>query len=300
MLFSFRSVFRRRVAGVLAFCVLASACLASQAARLTKPGPNDHYVAESVASLLKIDHLRRRPLDAEISEHCFKSFLKEIDPMKMYFYQSDYDEFAQSKDKLAEEIEKGDISFAYTLYNRFLDRIDERVKMIDQILATKQDFTKDEEMVVDKDAVQYSKTPDEAYERWRKRIKYDLLLLRPTRPRRRRQGGHSEGKTPEARLSRRYHSFAKRMRQTDGDELLEMYLTSLTTSTIRTRLHVAESLENFEIMMQLKLEGIGASLQSTDGYTVVSKIIPGGAPKRKAAQAGGQDHRRRPGRRARS
>ena len=29
--------------------------------------------------------------------------------------------------------------------------------------------------------------------------------------------------------------------------------------------------------MSLKLEGIGASLQSDDGYTVVKKIIPGGA-----------------------
>ena len=37
------------------------------------------------------------------------------------------------------------------------------------------------------------------------------------------------------------------------------------------------TLENFDIMMRLKLEGIGASLQSVDGYTVVKKIIPGGA-----------------------
>ena len=37
------------------------------------------------------------------------------------------------------------------------------------------------------------------------------------------------------------------------------------------------SVENFKIMMRLKLEGIGASLQGVDGYTVVKKIIPGGA-----------------------
>ena len=30
-------------------------------------------------------------------------------------------------------------------------------------------------------------------------------------------------------------------------------------------------------MMKLNLEGIGASLQASDGYTVVKKIIPGGA-----------------------
>ena len=103
---------------------------------MTSPGPNDRHVALAVTSLLKHEHLRHRPLDAEVSERCFKTFFKELDPMKMYFYQSDYDEFAKSKDELADQIQKGDIAFAYTVYNRFLDRIDERVKMIDKILAT--------------------------------------------------------------------------------------------------------------------------------------------------------------------
>ena len=68
------------------------------------------------------------------------------------------------------------------------------------------------------------------------------------------------------------------MRQTDDDELLEMYLTSLTTAFDPHTTYMApSSVENFKIMMQLKLEGIGASLQGVDGYTVVKKIIPGGA-----------------------
>ena len=37
------------------------------------------------------------------------------------------------------------------------------------------------------------------------------------------------------------------------------------------------SFENFDIQMSLQLEGIGAALQFDDGYTVVSKLIPGGA-----------------------
>jgi carboxyl-terminal processing protease len=36
-------------------------------------------------------------------------------------------------------------------------------------------------------------------------------------------------------------------------------------------------MENFRILMRLNLEGIGAALQMVDGYTVISKIIPGGA-----------------------
>jgi carboxyl-terminal processing protease len=37
------------------------------------------------------------------------------------------------------------------------------------------------------------------------------------------------------------------------------------------------TLDNFDIMMRLRLEGIGASLQFDDGYTVVKQLIPGGA-----------------------
>ena len=77
--------------------------------------------------------------------------------MKVYFYQSDIDAFNQYKDELADAAQRGDIRFAYTVLNTFLARIDERVKMIDTILATPQNFTIDEEMVIDKDTATYAK-----------------------------------------------------------------------------------------------------------------------------------------------
>ena len=94
-----RSVGRRCIAGVTALLVLVPACLTLQAAQLTKPSANDRHVALAVTSLLKHEHLLRHPLDAEISERCMKTFLQSLDPMKMYFYQSDYDAFAKYKDQ---------------------------------------------------------------------------------------------------------------------------------------------------------------------------------------------------------
>ena len=100
-------------------------------------------------------------------------------------------------------------------------------------------------------------------------------------------------------MSRSYHSLLKRWHQTDSDELLEMYLTALTTSYDPHTTYMSPgSLNNFEIQMRLNLEGIGAALQVTDGYTVVSKIIPGGAAdKDKRLEARGQGRRRGPGQR---
>ncbi len=244
------------------------------------PTAADHNVTIAVTYALPREHLLRHPLDREISQRCFKTFLRELDPMKVYFYQSDVDEFAKSRDVLAAEAsDNGDISFAYRVFDRLLARVDERVKMIDQLLKTPQDFTLDEELVKDKDLATYAKTEAEAWDRWRKRIKYDLLLLKADSadPKAAKKDPF-EGKTPQERLTQRYHSFAKRLHQTSSDELLEMYLTSLTTSLDpHTDYMSPSSLENFEIMMRLNLEGIGASLQGADGYTVVKKIIPGGA-----------------------
>ena len=54
--------------------------------------------------------------------------------MKLYFYQSDIDEFNQKKNDLDDMVGAGDISFAYTVFNRLLKRIDERVALVDELL----------------------------------------------------------------------------------------------------------------------------------------------------------------------
>ena len=240
-----------------------------------EPGSSDRQIALAVTSLVNKKHLSRHPLDKEISERCLDMFLKSLDPMKVYFYQSDVDEFMKQQDELCTMIHGGDLSFAYKVFSVFLQRIDERVKMVDEILASPLDFTADEEMAINRDVVQYPRTPDEAKDRWRKRIKYDLLVLKSSDKKEEKK----EGKEANDKLSRRYHSFAKRMHQTDSNELLEIYLNAFTLSfDPHTDYMSSDSQKNFEIMMGLNLEGIGAQLQaSDDGYTVVKKLIPGGA-----------------------
>jgi carboxyl-terminal processing protease len=255
---------------VLATSIVASGLLAVGVwADPVAPSDSDRQVALAVTSLLRRDHLLRHPLDDEISRRCLDSFLEHLDPMKVYFYQSDVDSFRRKQDELDDLARRGDVSFAYTVFNTFLRRVDERVKLVDHFLSVPHDFTVDEELVIDRDAAEYARNEAEAREKWRKRIKYDLLVLK---------ADDIEGEEATEKLSRRYHSFAKRMHQTNGEELLEMYLSSLTSSFDPHTTYMSPStLENFEIAMKLELEGIGAALRSTDGYTVVHKIIPGGA-----------------------
>jgi len=252
---------------------------AKPVAEVTGPSVSDRNVTRAVTFLMKREHLSKHPLDDEISRRGMELFLKSLDNMKLYFTQADVDEFNQKKNELDDMVGAGDISFAYTIFNRLLKRIDERVALVDELLKGDFDFTADEVLITDPDKLAFPKSPEEARERWTRRLKYDLLLLKAEKTAEKKEGAAPpSNEDPKERLKRRYHSFAKRMHQTDSNELLEMYLSAITNGFDPHSTYMAPaSSENFQIIMGLQLEGIGAQLKVDDGHTVIDKLIPGGA-----------------------
>jgi len=263
------AVVRYRVAVLTAVLLALFCCGPAVWADPEEPSRADRQITRTVAGHLSKGHLLDRELDDEISERCLGIFLKTLDPWKVYFYQSDIDTFTEHQDELDDMIRNGDVSFAYTVFKVFLQRVDERVALVEEILAGPFDFTSDETMVSDRDLARYPRTYADARDQWRKRIKYELLMLK---------ADDTEGQEALDKLKQRYTSLKRRMHQTDEEELLEMYLTSMSSSFDPHTSYMSPStLKNFEIAMKLELEGIGASLQSVDGFTVVKKIITGGA-----------------------
>jgi len=269
---SMDSTTRLCLSGVLLVALVASGLVMPACGDPIPPSAKDRQVTLTVIGLLHRDHLSEHKVDDEISQRCLKRLLKTLDPMKLYFYQSDIDGFMSKRNELDDMARRGDITFAYEVFRILLARIDERVKIVDELLAMEHDFSVDEKMVIDRDEAHYARNPAEAREKWRKRIKYDLLDLKADK------SESKEGKEAVEKLRRRYRFFARRMHQTDSEEVLETYLTSLTMAFDPHTTYMSPStLKNFTIVMRLGLEGIGASLQAVDGYTVVHKIIRGGA-----------------------
>ncbi len=263
---------KRRLAVLVTAVLLAvvSANWLSSAAPLEGPGKNDRQVTLIVSSLMRNEHLSRHPLDDEISRRAMTIFIESFDPRKLYFLQSDVDGFMNQRDHLDDEAKRGHVRFAYDVYDRFTVRLEERVKLVEELLTQPFDFAADENLITDPDVMQYPRDADEARERWRKLIKYNLLVYKTD---------GIEDEEARAKISRRYQTLHKRWLQSDSDELLERYLTSITSSFDPHTTYMSPStLDNFRILMRLNLEGIGAALQvSEEGYTEVTKIIPGGA-----------------------
>jgi len=264
----FRSIFTRRL---VAFAVLGGLTIgvATASAKPTQPSAADRQITLAVAMLMERQHLSGQPLDDKISQRCMETLIKELDPLKLFFYQSDVDEFTRNGDRLDDLFKRGDIRFAYDVFARFLARVDERITLAQAALDQTHDFSLDEEMIRDPEAATFAKTPEEAADRWRQRVKFDLM-----------KETADDVAMDEAvkKLRKRYESIRKSWQQTDNDELLERYLSAMTTGFDPHSSYMAPStLDNFNITMKLELDGIGASLRSLDGYTVVQNIIPGGA-----------------------
>jgi carboxyl-terminal processing protease len=255
------------------FAALVAATLAVPSAGLfarpTEPSAADRQITLAVSMLMERQHMSGQSLDDTISQRCMETFIKELDPLKLFFYQSDIDEFMRNRSRLDDLFRRGDIRFAYDVFARFLARVDERINIAQEQLGKEHDFSIDEDMIRDPEAATFAKTPEEAAERWRQRVKFDLL-----------KEVADDVAMDEAvkKLRKRYDSIRKSWHQTDNDELLERYLSAMTTGFDPHSSYMSPStLDNFNITMRLELDGIGASLRSVDGYTVVQNIIPGGA-----------------------
>jgi carboxyl-terminal processing protease len=236
------------------------------------PGKYDRVVAEAVCKMLQRGHLSRPEMNEELSRKFFHRFLKDLDPVKLYFLKSDIEEFKKSESDLCTAlVNQGDLSFAYTVYERYVARMAERVKLVEELVKAPQDFTIKEYMETDGEKLDYANTADELKDRWRKRIKFDLLLQRL-----------EQKPVPDAearkRVVNRYRSILRIWKQFDNYDLMERYLSDLASTVDPHSSYMSpNTLDDFDIGMRLNLEGIGALLRSDNGQTVVAEIVPGGA-----------------------
>jgi carboxyl-terminal processing protease len=236
-----------------------------------KPDDKDRMTAQLVCEYLQRGHLNKPEIGDEISRRLFRRFIKDLDPAKLYFTKADIDDFKKQETDLDDMVLKGDLSFAFKVYGKFVARIAQRVKLVEELVDVAHDFTIKESMSTDFDALDYAATDEAIRERWRQRIKLDLLMQRI-----------GEKPVPEAeakqKVLERYKGQLKRWKQLDNTDLVEFYLGSLTTCLDpHTNFMSPATLDDFEIAMRLNLDGIGAVLRSENGQTIVVEVVAGGA-----------------------
>ena len=80
-----------------------------------------------VVSILESRNFSRLSLDDEVSERLHERFFHQLDPMKLYFLQSDIDEYSEHISLHDDSLKDEDLSFAENVYERYLERFHERI-----------------------------------------------------------------------------------------------------------------------------------------------------------------------------
>ena len=250
--------------------VLVAASVGAQRIAATGGGADSGTTARQVAEMVTRKHISHARIDDKISVRLVKRYVESLDPQKLYFTKADVSKFDSNRTILDDAIKSGNVDFAFQAFDVYLARLHERIKLAHELIDQKHDFTLEEEIVVDADDLDWADSEDEIRERWRKRIKFDMLSLRLD---------ESQKKDEIIdRLHKRYRTIERTMEQTESFEKLEMYLSSLTHCLDPHSSYMSkQTLDDFRISMELSLEGIGAALRSEDGYTIVAEVVPGGA-----------------------
>lgn len=246
----------------------------------------DYDIGHRVGELLQENHYLQKSIDAEMSQRWLKNYLKALDYNHLFFLQSDVDEFtAKYGNNLGDLLFNGKtdndaITPAFEIFNRYMQRLNENVVLAEKLLHEPYDFTKDETFTIRNDKSPW--IPDAAASEaiWRGQIKSDLL------------NGVLDKKPPAEtikHLEKRYASLLREGTEEDDLDVVEIYFSALTHAyDPHSDYFQPDEAQTFNIQaINHKVTGIGAVLQSVDGYATIEEVIAGGpADLDKRLQAG--------------
>jgi carboxyl-terminal processing protease len=255
------------------------------------PGPNDARISYVTARLLEEYHYSQHPLDEEISKKFFDGYLEALDPQHLYFLQSDIADFARYRTNLdtltIDNHGAADLTPAREIFQRFLERLKQRVAYVDLVLKENEfQFYSHDRVLLDRRKAPYPKNLAGAQELWRQRLLYDYLQEKLSREVSPTNGNAivslvSLPKSASAeiaeKLARHYHWILRIFTNWDSSDILQAYLNALTHAyDPHSDYFNTSHAQDFSIDMSLSLFGIGAQLHSEDGYCIIVSLIPGG------------------------
>lgn len=216
-----------------------------------------------------VNHVKYSAKDKELEQRVVDQYIKKLDPFKIYFTQSDVDQIRKYMSNLFEKTKNKDCVFLTQIQDMIFKKVQERATFAKNFLGKDYKFDNKAEFINDPDHKNWAKSPEEIQEFLKKYIHFQIANYLAT-----------DMKLPEAKKNviKNYERSIKRSSDTTLDDLYSSYLDSFARSLDpHSNFFSRDVLEDFEIQMKLSLEGIGASLSSQDGFTVIEALVPGGA-----------------------
>ncbi len=230
----------------------------------------------------------------QIETRIREQYLKAIDRSKLYLLDSDVKTIEQKLNNSIVHVQNKQCDFLNEIEDILGKRVKERTEFARSYLNDKKfKFDKKTELLLDPDKRKYAKDKEELNAFHKKYLQFQIAtylqtglkldeaksntLKRYERAARRYEAASVEKKTTGAGEGEEFEN-VKTTPTDKNAELYDQYLNAFARSLDPHSNYLSQDmLEDFEISMRLSLEGIGATLSSQDGFTVIEQLIPGGA-----------------------
>ncbi|MFM8658159.1 MAG: carboxy terminal-processing peptidase [Chthoniobacterales bacterium] len=267
-------------------------------------------IASTVARMLESAHYNRQQLNREVepgvtqAQRALGKFFEILDYNRLFFTQEDIDEFTgKYGNSIQDDILLGNLDPAYEIYDRFLDRVEDRVAKIKKQLDKEYAFDSDKTTELTRDKAPWASDQAEADRIWEARIEAELLqaiiaersLEENAAKKKAEQEKSGKTKksddsapkitapkrTPKETVMKRYERLLKSLNEETREDQANTFLSALAQSYDPHSEYMSQrALDNFNIQMALSLFGIGAELRSEDGYAKIQRLVPGGPAER--------------------
>lgn len=225
----------------------------------------------TLKQMLDYMHFNRNAVANTDYPKLITDYMALLDPQRLYFTSPDEQSLRrlygpQLENDLAY---RGNIDAAFRIFGLFEERVKNRVTWVHEQLAKDIDLTTDETYTFDRSKAAWPASQQEADELWMRRLKAELIneLLR-------------DKSVDEAKavMNRRFDRYLKNTSELQAPEIQERFLTALMRLyDPHSAYFSAPSLEDFNVDINLKLEGIGAVLSvNEEGICNIVSVVPGG------------------------
>ena len=249
---------------------------------ITTPSATDanQLATKRATTRLTQSHYRKFQLNDAFSEKIFDRYIKSLDYSHNTFLKSDIDDLrAKYGSKLDDQLNEGDLSAAFAIYDLMMKRRYERYAYALSLLDQEPDLKGNDQIEIDREKAAFPATEEEANKLWEERVKNDVISLKL-----------KDKKWPEIKekLTKRYNLAIRRLTQTKADDIVQIYINAFAREIDPHTSYLApRTAKSFNESMNLSLEGIGATLQSEEDETSIKSLVPGAPAERsKKLQAG--------------
>jgi carboxyl-terminal processing protease len=263
------------------------------------PPTRQERILHNVGEYLEQIHYSPKPIDDKFSAEVFDKYVKEVDPEKDVFLQSDVDDLkSHYGNKIDDEIlGTSTIQFVPAVTDIYKKRLLETQAIYKDILSKPFDFSVNEDYNQNYDELKFPAADAERREAWRKRLKYLALerysdLLEQQEANKGKTGfvvRSNEDLEKDARsrtlkvMDRMYERLT--VKETDDDRFNNYVQTIVQSMDPHTDYFPPVEQRYFNEQMSGHFFGIGASLLYEDGNIKIGSLVTG-SPAWKSGQVG--------------